>query len=90
MEAALLEHPDVAEVAVIGLPDDDFGERVVAAVVPVPGRLPDPADLLAFARQRLAPYKCPKDLRRVAELPRNAMGKVQKAALRAAWLAGPD
>lgn len=90
VEAVLLEHPEVAEVAVLGLPDDDFGERVVAAVVPVPGRLPDPADLLAFARQRLAPYKCPKDLRRVAELPRNAMGKVQKAALRAAWLGSPD
>ena len=82
VEGALLEHPGVAEVAVVGRPDPDLGERVVAFVVAAPGATVAPAALVAFARARLAPYKCPKDAWVVAELPRNAMGKVQKSVLR--------
>jgi malonyl-CoA/methylmalonyl-CoA synthetase len=81
IEAALLEHPAVAEVAVTGEPDPTWGERVTAWVV---ARDPAPtlADLQTFARERLAPYKLPRALELVTELPRNAMGKVQKQRLR--------
>lgn len=83
VEAALSEHPAVDRVAVVGVPDDDLGERVVAVVV---ARGPvEPAALIAFARQTLAPYKCPKEVRLVDDLPRNAMGKVQKHRIRADW-----
>ncbi len=83
VEAAVAEHPAVAEVAVLGLPDDDLGERVVAAVVA--RGVADPADVIGFVRDRLAPYKCPKEVRLLDALPRNAMGKVQKQRLRAEW-----
>jgi malonyl-CoA/methylmalonyl-CoA synthetase len=79
IEGVLLEHPGVAEVAVVGVPDDTWGERVVACVVPR-GALEAEA-LRAFAKQKLASYKCPKEVRLVDALPRNAMGKVQKPAL---------
>ena len=88
VEAALLERPGVAEAAVVGVPDPDLGERVVAAIVAAPGASPDPDALRAALRARLAPYKCPKEVRLLPALPRNAMGKVQKARLRAAWSAG--
>jgi len=83
VENVLRAFPGVAEAAVLGVPDDDLGERVVAAVVADPwaGGL-DLDALAAHARQHLAPYKCPKALRVVQDLPRNAMGKVQKHRLR--------
>jgi malonyl-CoA/methylmalonyl-CoA synthetase len=82
IEAALREHPAVAEVAVIGAADPTWGERVTACVVPRPGAAPPTLDeLQAFARERLAPYKLPRALRVVEALPRNAMGKVQKKLL---------
>jgi malonyl-CoA/methylmalonyl-CoA synthetase len=84
IEAALRDHPAVAEVAVAGLPDDTWGERITAWVVARPGPTPTLDDLAAFARERLAPYKVPRALRVVPELPRNAMGKVQKRQLIAA------
>jgi malonyl-CoA/methylmalonyl-CoA synthetase len=79
IEAALREHPAVAEVAVIGVPDSTWGEVVTACVV---ARAPLTLDeLTAFARERLAPYKVPRALRLLEALPRNAMGKVQKKLL---------
>ncbi len=85
VEAVLLEHPLVAEVAVFGLPDADLGERPVAAVV-ADGSV-EPSELLAFCATRLAPYKQPRSIRRMPFLPRNAMGKVDKRRLRDAWVA---
>jgi malonyl-CoA/methylmalonyl-CoA synthetase len=81
IEACLLEHPSVREVAVVGVPDDDLGQRIVAFVVPQAGQSQDPVALSSFVADRLSPHKRPRDVRFVAELPRNAMGKVQKNLL---------
>ncbi len=80
-EAVLAEHPGVADVAVIGVPHADLGEALHALVVPR-GTAPSATTLDAFCRDRLAPYKCPKSYEFVAELARNAMGKLDKRALR--------
>ena len=72
----------VLESAVVGVPDADFGEAVVAIVVAAPGADPEPAALRAAARERLAGFKVPKRVHVVDALPRNAMGKVEKAVLR--------
>lgn len=82
VEGCLNELPGVQESAVVGVPDPDFGEVGVALVVPRAGATLDPAQLLASLRSRLANYKIPKRCLVVAELPRNAMGKVQKQLLR--------
>ncbi len=78
VERILIEHPDVAEAAVVGLPDATWGERVTALVVARPGVALDEAGVIAFCRERLAAYKCPKSVVFAPELPRNSMGKVQK------------
>ncbi len=87
VEEALDRLAGVAESAVIGLPHPDFGEGVTAVVVARPGAAPSEAELIAQLRQRLAAYKLPKRILFADELPRNAMGKVQKAALRTAHAA---
>ena len=81
IENALLEHPGVAEAAVLGLPDDDLGERVVAVVVAA-GEPPAERELVDHVAALLAPHKRPREVRFVDALPRNDMGKVQKALLR--------
>jgi malonyl-CoA/methylmalonyl-CoA synthetase len=80
VEAALLEHPAVSEAAVLGAPDPDLGERIVAFVVLSASA--DPAEISAFVASQLSPHKRPRDVRVVAALPRNAMGKVVKQQLR--------
>jgi acyl-CoA synthetase (AMP-forming)/AMP-acid ligase II len=80
VERVLAEHGAVVEVAVIGVPDDKWGE-VVKAVVVVEGDVGG-ADLIAFARERLAAYKCPKTVDILDELPRNPTGKILKKELR--------
>ncbi|MEN9419723.1 MAG: hypothetical protein RI988_3344 [Pseudomonadota bacterium] len=83
VEGVINELPGVAETAVVGVPHPDFGEAVVAVVVPRPGATPDPASILASLKGRIANFKVPKRVFIVGELPRNAMGKVQKNLLRA-------
>ena len=76
IEAVLLGHPGVAEVAVVGLPDDDLGQRIVAFVVGDAGD-----ELIGFVAEQLSVHKRPREIRRVDKLPRNAMGKVLKREL---------
>ena len=83
-EKVLVSHPAVAEVAVIGVPHPDLGESLLALVVPS-GAPPDPAELEAYARERLAPYKVPRAYEFRAELIYNAMGKPDKKAMRAPY-----
>jgi malonyl-CoA/methylmalonyl-CoA synthetase len=83
VEELLLEHPGVAEVAVVGTPSEEWGEVVTAFVVAAdPGDPPDEGELLAFTAERLAPFKRPRLVRHVESLPRNALGKVLKHELR--------
>jgi fatty acid CoA ligase FadD36 len=79
VETALLEHPDVEECAVVGVPDDDLGERIVGFVV---GSVTDTEALIQHVAGSLSVHKRPREVRIVDELPRNAMGKVQKRQLR--------
>jgi malonyl-CoA/methylmalonyl-CoA synthetase len=81
VEDALASHPWVAEAAVVGVPSEEWGEVVTAFVVASDSRL-DARTLTDHTRERLAPYKVPRDVRFVAELPRNALGKVLKQDLR--------
>ncbi len=83
VEAALVAHPSVAEAAVIGIPHPALGEEVAAFVTLRAGVTVTPDDLLAWCKERVAGYKCPRVITVVAELPKGATGKVLKAALRA-------
>jgi len=83
VEDAIFQHPDVTEVAVIGIPDEKWGELVTALVVKADGSDLDEDGVIAFAKQRLAGYKCPKRVEFRDELARTATGKLQKFKLRA-------
>jgi fatty-acyl-CoA synthase len=90
VEHALASHPDVLEVAVIGVPDAKWGERPKALVVLQPGRNPSVAGLIEHVRTLIAGYKVPRDVEFVPELPKTATGKVQKFALREKEWCGED
>ena len=87
IEGLLFEHPQVAQVAVIGVPDERMGEVGMAFVVAEPGTQPSPDDLIAWSREHMANYKVPRRVEVVDELPLNASGKVQKFVLREKALA---
>ncbi|MGF6884576.1 long-chain acyl-CoA synthetase [Nocardia sp. GAS34] len=81
VEEVLYEHPDIVEVAVIGIPDDHYGEEVGAVVATAPGVDLDPAELRAWAKERLSAYKVPHRFAFTDQLPKGATGKVLKRAL---------
>ncbi|TYL49961.1 acyl--CoA ligase [Nocardioides sp. BGMRC 2183] len=84
IEGALIEHPDVAEALVLGVPDEDLGQTVAAVVVPREGHQVDESGLRAYLQERLAYFKVPTHWRFQAEpLPRNATGKVKRAEVKA-------
>jgi fatty-acyl-CoA synthase/long-chain acyl-CoA synthetase len=89
VEDVLAAHPQVAEAALIGVPDNRYGEAPLAVVVPAdPSSPPTTAELTAWCRARLAHYKCPREWSIGGLLPRNPSGKVLKTELRTLHSAG--
>jgi 2-aminobenzoate-CoA ligase len=89
VEEALLRHPDVAETAVVGRPDELRGQVAVAYVVPRAGTEPDADRLRDFVKAELVPYKCPREIVFLDALPRTATGKLQRFRLRGPTAGGP-
>ena len=81
VENALAEHPDVADNAVIGVPDEDYGQRLVAFVVPQPDADVDEESVRKFLTDRVSRFEQPRDIRIVEEIPRNPAGKVVRNEL---------
>lgn len=90
VENAIFGHPGVADVAVIGVPDEKWGESVKAIIVPKPGEAPTAEEIIAWAKERIASYKCPKTVDIATELPRNPSGKILRKDLREPYWAGRD
>lgn len=90
VESAIFGHPDILEVAVIGVPDDKWGEAVKAVCVPKPGAAVDTDSIIGWARERIAGFKVPRSVDVVAALPRNASGKILRKDLRAPYWEGRE
>lgn len=91
VENAVMQYPGLSECAVIGIPDEKWGEAVHAIVVPRAGETPDPEAIVAHCRTLIAPYKCPRTVEIRAEaLPKSGAGKIQKFELRAPFWKGRD
>jgi acyl-CoA synthetase (AMP-forming)/AMP-acid ligase II len=90
VEDCLYQHPAVAEVAVIGVPDEKWGETIKALVVPKEGASVDEAELISFCRDRMAHFKCPTSIEVRDSLVRTATGKLQKFKLRQPYWEGRD
>ncbi len=90
VESALYGHPDIADIAVIGIPDAKWGEAVKAVVVRKPGSALSEADVIDYGRTRIAGFKCPKTVDFIEALPRNPSGKILRRELRAPYWEGRD
>ncbi|MEM7275245.1 MAG: long-chain-fatty-acid--CoA ligase [Actinomycetota bacterium] len=90
IENVLMAHPEVADVAVIGVPSEKWGETVKAIITPTAGHDPSADDLIAYTRERLAHYKCPTSIDRIDVIPRNPSGKILKTELRAPYWEGHE
>lgn len=91
VDAVLMMHPAVADVATVGVPNEEFGEEVKAVVVPADGRAPSEAlakELIAFCRERLAHFKCPRSVDFTAEVPRSEAGKIYRRKVRERYWEG--
>ena len=83
VEQTIMQHPAVQDCAVIGLPDEKWGERLTAVVQLLPGATVEPAELTAFVKQRIGGVKTPKQIEVWPDLPRSKVGKVLKSDLKA-------
>jgi long-chain acyl-CoA synthetase len=90
VENAIYGHPDVAEVAVIGVPSERWGEEVKAVIVPKPGRVPQEEDVIRWTRERIAAFKAPKSIDLIDAFPRTATGKVLRRQLREKYWRGRE
>ncbi|MCP3913754.1 MAG: long-chain-fatty-acid--CoA ligase [Actinomycetia bacterium] len=90
IENALMAHPEIADVAVIGVPHEKWGETVKAIITPAADADPTEAALIAYCRENLAHYKCPTSVERMAEIPRNPSGKILKTELRKPYWEGHE
>ena len=88
IEGALEQHPDVVDVAVFGIPSEEWGEMVHAEVVQRPGASLSAEALMAYAREHLAGYKVPRSIKFIAEIPRTGTGKILKRELRKPYWEG--
>ena len=90
VENVLMSHPGIADVAVIGVPHEKWGETAKAVVVVAPGAAPSADEIIEFSRSQLARFKCPTSVDFIEALPRNPSGKVLKKDLRAPYWEGRE
>ncbi len=90
IENAIMAHPAIADVAVIGIPSDRWGESPLALIIPKPGEDPTEAEIIAHCAERLARFKLPSRVERIDEIPRNPSGKILKVGLRKPYWEGRD
>ena len=82
VENALMSHPDIIDAAVVGVPDDKWGETVKAFVILSEGKIQSEADIISYSKEQIASYKCPTSVDFINDIPRNPSGKILRRVLR--------